>query len=216
MTHSYHDRVDAFILGWLNPEEEAELLSRAARDPALAADIAAARETYGALAASVVPVPPLPATRERLLASAAAGRLDRFAAGVARILDVAVSRAQELLAGIDRADVWTESPWPDVSLYHLEGGPATAAAIVGFVRVEPGGLFPDHEHLGEEAILVVQGSLIDTGDGSVARPGDEVHRAAGTTHAYRVADGPALVYLARVERGVRIGEVEMHAGDPRV
>jgi anti-sigma factor ChrR (cupin superfamily) len=45
---------------------------------------------------------------------------------------------------------------------HLVGGSATAGADVGFVRITAGTTFPPHRHLGEEHVLVLQGSYQDS------------------------------------------------------
>lgn len=161
---------------------------------------------------------PLPAgMREAILASARTeGRHERFARDVARLLDVDEGRARELLDGIDRSESWVAGPLPDVSLYHLEGGPQVADAITGFVRLPQNAIFPEHRHLGDEAVLVVQGSFVDGVSGAIHRPGDVVHMPAGSAHDFRARPGPALVYLVVVRDGVQIGDVIMRADDPRM
>lgn len=208
--------VDDFVLGTLSPEETADAEARLATDPAFAAAVANARETYGLLGLALEPVAPAAAVRERLLGSVAStNRFERFAATVARLMDIAVDKATELLAAIDDAASWEPSPFPATRLYHLQGGPTLANAIVGFIEIQPGTRFPDHKHLGDEVVLVLQGSLQDE-DGSIARTGDEVPKAAGTSHYFTVLDGPPLIYLTVTMEGVAFGELVLRPGDPRI
>lgn len=161
------------------------------------------------------PVPPDPAVRARLLRSVAATpRFDTFVDRVAGLLDVVAAKARELLARVDDAASWVAGPGPDVSLYHLEGGANLAGAIAGFVRVVPGGEFPHHEHLGEETVLVIQGGFHD--GAREVRRGEVATMPADTAHGLRALPDVPLIYLAIVQRGVRIGDVDLLAGDPRI
>jgi quercetin dioxygenase-like cupin family protein len=155
--------------------------------------------------------------RERLLRSAPSeGRYERFVAQVAALMDLDARGAAALLDGIDRPSSWVPGPLPDVSLYHVQGGPRVADAITGFVRLPQNAVFPEHRHLGDEAVLVVQGSFVDGVTGAIHRPGDVVHMPAGSAHDFRARPGPALVYLVVVRDGVQIGDVVMRADDPRM
>lgn len=168
-----------------------------------------------ALAVALAPVPPSGELRARVLGSVAAtSRFDDFAARVAGLLDLAVGAARSLLARIDDATAWEPGPGPGVSLFHIQGGPAVASAIAGFVRVDADGEFPHHEHLGDELVFVIQGAFHD--GQREARRGDVVTMPPDTEHALKVLPGPALVYLAVVHGGVRIGDLVLRPGDPRI
>ena len=171
--------------------------------------LAATLEAEGAAAA------PPPELRRRLLAAAElSGRFDRFAPLAAGLLDVDEAAAKVLLDAIGEPSSWHQSLVPGVELYDLEGGPAVAGAIRGFVRMAAGAAFPAHEHLGEEAVLVVQGSFEDGVSGAVHRAGELVRMPSGTRHDFRVRPGPDLVYLVVVQTGVRIGEQIIGPNDP--
>lgn len=145
--------------------------------------------------------------RAKLLANATLeGRFDHHAASVAELLNLDEARAKALLDGIGRPESWQASPIPQVELFHVEGGPGTEAAITGFVRMPAGAGFPEHEHLGDEAVLIVQGSVLDSVSGAIHRPGDVARMPSGTTHALQVRPGPDLVYLSVVHTGVKIGD----------
>jgi putative transcriptional regulator len=156
-----------------------------------------------------------PALRADLLREARLeGRFHRFAARVADLLDVSEETARALLDGIGRAESWGDGGVPGVDLYHVEGGPAVANAITGFVRMSAGADFPEHTHLGDEVVLVIQGSFQDGASGRVHRAGEAVHMPEGTAHGFRVRPGPALVYLVVLQEGLKIGDMVRRADDP--
>lgn len=145
--------------------------------------------------------------RAKLLANATLeGRFDHHAAHVAALLNVDEARARTLLDGIGLDESWEASPLPKIDLFHIEGGPGTENAITGFVRIAAGAGFPPHEHLGEEAVLILQGSVQDSVSGVIHRPGDIAKMPVGTAHALIARPGPDLVYLSVVQNGVKIGD----------
>lgn len=143
---------------------------------------------------------PAPAADARARLLAAAARPDRrfapFIGRLARLIDVAQDRAQELLTSLARADVW-ERFVPAVELVHLQGGPAVAGADVGFVRVAAGCPFPAHRHLGDERVLVLQGGFRDS-SGAVFRAGDSIEQPAGSAHEFVALPGADLIYAVVV------------------
>jgi hypothetical protein len=170
-----------------------------------------------ARAAAEALVDPTDGLRAALLAAVRTdGRFDRFAAVVADLLDVSEPAARAMLDGIARADVWVPGPVPETVLYHVSGGPKVEGHVTGFLRLGAGKTFPDHEHLGDERQLVIQGSFVDGTTGVVHRSGDVVFMPAGTAHAFTARPGPALVSLVVLATGVRIGGQELRAEDPRL
>jgi hypothetical protein len=143
--------------------------------------------------------------RDRLLGRlSASGRLWRFAEQVAQLLDLGIERARALLDQLDDPSVWTEQV-PGIAFVWVDGGPRVAAAVRGFIRVRAGVEFPDHEHIGSEHVLVLQGAFDDLGRGRVFGPGEIDHMPPGSHHTYRVpAGGPDLLKLAVVHDGLRV------------
>jgi anti-sigma factor ChrR (cupin superfamily) len=93
---------------------------------------------------------------------------------------------------------------PGIEFFWCEGGPAVANAVRGFVKVEAGTNFPDHEHIGDEIVLVLQGSFVDTSRNLTFHAGDSDIMKAGTSHAYTVpAGGPDLLKLSVTQVGLR-------------
>jgi putative transcriptional regulator len=160
---------------------------------------------------------PSSALRDRILQAATAeGRLARFAEGTADMLDVPPEVARALLDKLDDPSVWTAGFVPGMSLYHVQGGPRVQGAITGFVRIESGAGFPDHEHLGDEEVLILQGSCLDSVHSQVFRSGDRVRMGSGSVHSFHVRPGPDFLYLAVVFKGIRVGDQELRADDPRL
>ena len=168
-------------------------------------------------ALGVRPVDPPRSIRERLLEEAAkGGRFARFSERVAHLLDVSPATASECLDRLDQPSAWKSSELPGVSLIDLEGGPRVSGAIRGFVRMPAGAQFPDHEHVGEETVLVIQGGLRESEYGEVYRAGAVVTRPPGSAHGFTVVPGPDLVYLVVVQTGIRIGPLFIGPDNPNL
>lgn len=172
-------------------------------------------ELLAELVDSLAAAPPSASLKDRLMKSIESeGRFgERFAERMAVITDLARDKAKELLDAIDDAARWVEGGLLGVNLFHIDGGPRVAGAIVGFVRMAPGAVFPEHTHVGHETVLVIQGGFIDS-SGAVHRAGEEVNMAAGSTHSFTAAPGPDLVYLGVVRDGFDIGEAHFGPDSP--
>jgi putative transcriptional regulator len=173
-------------------------------------------DLFGQLAAGLTPVTPSGDLRADILGDARPeARFLDLSEQVATLMDVSTDRAISRLAGIDDEQSWEQGPFAGIDLYHLDGGPAVSDAIVGFVRIEPGAAFPEHEHLGTETVLVLQGAYRDS-DGVVYRRGDQNIKAAGSSHDFEALEGPPLIYLVVAFEGVAIGEMILGPDDPRM
>jgi hypothetical protein len=173
-------------------------------------------EAMDALVDALEPAPLPAALRARILASTRTeSRFASFADQVAKLVDVAVDTAKELLLGIDREESWGPAAVPAMQLYNFDGGPAVTNAITGFVRMPVGSAFPHHAHIGQETVLVLQGRLKES-NGDIVGPGDVKVGAAGTEHAFEVMEGPELIYLVVVQKGITIGEETFGPDDPRM
>lgn len=161
--------------------------------------------------------PPPGDLRARLMSEATVeGRFERFVETAAGILDVDADRMRELLDSTGDPTAWYRSRLPGVELIDLDGGPRVANAIRGFVRMPAGAEFPEHSHLGEEKVFVLQGSFVDGASGRVYRAGELATMPEGAPHGFRVRPGPDLVYLFVAQTGIRIGDEDISPDDPRV
>ena len=150
---------------------------------------------------------PSPGLRAGVLASIAArSRLAGFGARLGRLFDLAAERASELIreAASDAAS-WVPYDVPGVRLFHLTGGPRVAAADCGLVRIEVGGRFPEHRHVGDEWTLVLAGEAEEEGTGERWTAGDLVHRPAGSRHAFRVTSREPYVFAVVLDGGIELG-----------
>ncbi len=152
-----------------------------------------------AVAGSLVAIPPPPEGLSRLL-SAVANPWVRFLDVVAELVDLPAAAARAIL---DRAEAglgWVAAPVPGLELVHFDGGPRTAGADVGLVRLAPGAVHPPHEHLGEEAMVVLAGGYLDSAGYSVVA-GQVERRRAGEAHSF-VAGPEGVVYAVVLREGV--------------
>lgn len=131
-------------------------------------------------------------------------RFARFEADVAGLLQVSREDAAAALARIDDATAWQVQA-PGIALLPVPCGPNAGYVYTGFIRVEAGTTFPQHEHLGEELTYVLQGAFEEDSAGLRFGPGEPARMAAGTRHGFVVpADGPHLVGLVTLRTGFKL------------
>jgi hypothetical protein len=189
-----------YALGILEPDEASVVERAVAKDAALAAELASYQASAQLL---VVPVTPAPDVEARLLASTGAGRFEKLSARIAALYDVTVDKARELLALIERPASWSQEAG-GISLVHFNGGAAYAAADCGFIRLDPGAVFPPHKHLGEEASMVLQGQVRDAASGRLLGPGDELLQAEGSEHHLICEGTQPCIFAARAMNGIEV------------
>jgi hypothetical protein len=177
-------------------------LSELDADPALLE--LSARHGLAQLSEALEPVAPADGARERLMAGASSqGRFARFAEATAKMLDLGIEQAKALLDRLADPSVF-DKELPRIEFFWCEGGPSVANAVRGFVKVEADTNFPDHEHIGDEIVLVLQGSFVDASRNLTFHAGDSDIMKAGTSHAYYVpAGGPDLLMLSVTQVGLR-------------
>ena len=181
-----------------------------------ALDEGAPLESAEALGLAADALAPLPALRLRLEASLdGTHRFDDLEETVADLADLPIDAARRLLLSVDSpASSWDPGPAAGIELLHFEGGPRVRDAVTGFVRHAPGTTFPEHDHVGGERVLVLQGAFEDS-DGVVYRSGDVAERGPVSPHSYRAVGPLPLVTMAVVQGGVILGGVTIPPGDPR-
>lgn len=173
--------------------------------PEPAADPRGLADAFAAIGLAQPGARPSPELRERVI-EGAQHPLRAFLDRAARLIDVPLERAADLLDRLADADFWPAEVAPGVCFVDLPTVPAAAGAVVGFVRVRAGRSFPAHAHLGDEVALVLQGAL-RTDDGREYHPGDHVLALAGSTHLPTALPGEDLVWLSVSREGIDFAPV---------
>ncbi len=212
MTHSPLQREEeeirellvAYALDIATVEErsEAEALLTV---PRWAKEMVQIEEDFHMLALEPALLEPPPQLRERILQTTQVeSRFADFTQTLCRLIDKTTAQVHELLARIDAPLEWEPGPSANSKILHFLGGPRVADSLVGFVWVEAGTEFPHHTHLGKEQVYVIQGSIEDD-NGTIYKRGDLAEAQDGTSHSFRALEGPDLVYLVVLEKGVDFG-----------
>jgi putative transcriptional regulator len=210
MTGDVRELLPLYALGILEGDEVSVVERAVAGDAELAAELASYQQTAGAIGAVIQPVQPSPEVEARLLAAVGGGRFEAFSARLARMYDVTLDRARELLGLLERPASWIPQVVPGISLIDFEGGPAAAAADCGFVRLAPGATFPPHTHIGEEMTTILSGRIRDITNDFVLGPGDDYVRVPGSTHTLVCIGDEPCVYASRAMDGIAIGGMRIH------
>jgi hypothetical protein len=210
MTGDVRELLPLYALGILEADEQGIVERAIASDAALAAELTSYQRAADAIGTAIEPVAPSPDVKQRLLASAGGGRFEAFAARMARMFDVTLDRARELLGLIERPASWIPQVVPGISFVDFEGGPAAAAADCGFVRLTPGTAFPPHTHRGEEMTTILSGRIRDPENNRTIGPGEDYIRDAGTSHYLVCIDGEDCIYASRAMDGIEIGGVRVY------
>lgn len=179
------------------------------KDASLVARGVPAEELAGAKAAVVAvaldgetpsTAPPPSNVRERLLSSMArGGRYGVFADKVARIFDLEVTVAAELVKKLEDESAWMPFIVAGVEMIPVEAGPKCANAIATFVRIAPGAKFPEHAHRGTETMFVLDGGFREVAEGGAEIwRGDELYKDDGTEHELLALPGRPCVAVSLV------------------
>jgi mannose-6-phosphate isomerase-like protein (cupin superfamily) len=202
MSADIRELLPLYALGVLDDAEATQVEAAIARDPALALELTAYQDTASGLI-NPWPAVPDPGVKARLMASIGESRFERFSGQLAKLYDVTVDRARELLGLMERKASW-EHAMPGLGLVHFDGGPAYAAADCGFIRLTPGTSFPHHTHMGEEVSLILAGEIQDKQTGVIYRAGDEVVKPLDTEHDVVSVGHEDAIYAARAMNGIAI------------
>lgn len=135
------------------------------------------------------------------------GRFERFVEAASRMLDLSPDDARTLLDRVDSKDSFAEE-LPGVEFFWLPGGPKTEGAVRGFVRVDREAELPPHVHLGEEKVLVMQGTYVDSETQERFGPGAELRGTPAAPHTFHVdSAGTHLLLLVVVMGGYKVGDM---------
>jgi len=194
----------AYVMDELPDVLRKEVEERARIVPQFARLLEETEAAFGAISLALPPVSPSPERSTRFYTEIkGSARWFPFIDRLARLFDVAAETAAEFLGRLNSSAGWEEMPFPSAScaLMHLTGGPSTVHADVGFVHLKAGDPFPYHVHLGDEAVLILQGGLKND-DGRIYRAGDLIFDKANSAHQFEALPGEDLYYAVVVQNGV--------------
>lgn len=188
-------------LGALDGEDLARLRERLEREPAARREFARFCDVVGALASTTIPRRPSPAVRARVLE---------------RIRQTPQQRErapQESPAAPERPPpptpdlptgfqfTWHDAPWQSAPLpgarFKLISAAPGQAHVILMIELQPGTVYPEHDHEGSEDMYILTGDLQT--EGRSLGPGDALHAEPGTHHhELRTIEGcTALMVLPR-------------------
>ena len=167
------------------------------RSPA-AALAAGYRQAVARLAAATAPpcAPPAPEVKARLFEALQRSARPPLAAGAA-----APAAARPQVLG-HQEGAWRPTPIRGVRLRELSASSPDYAVVL--LSVEPGSVFPAHDHAGAEDFYLLQGEVLM--EDRRLQPGDFVHWEAGVRHPEMRSPGgcEAMVITSRKNYSVRL------------
>ncbi|MBL8955503.1 MAG: cupin domain-containing protein [Myxococcaceae bacterium] len=142
--------------------------------------------------------PPKSALQALVKELAGPARFAHLAARVAKVFDITEAEANEQLTRIDDPKTWDTELWPGVWVAPVNAGPKAVeeGAFTVFLKVEPGAVFPNHVHGGEEQVLVLEGGYVDV-SGTEYWRGELDVRPKGTSHSFTGLPGLGCICAAR-------------------
>jgi anti-sigma factor ChrR (cupin superfamily) len=131
-----------------------------------------------------------------------------FFARAAELFDLPESDVIAQLARLKDPGSWAFAGLPGIAKVKVTGGPRVAEAETLFVRFSPGVRFPEHQHVGLERVLVLEGSYEDS-NGVLHRAGELREWPSETAHSFRV--GKETCIFASVVFGRRFSSWPLRA-----
>tara|TARA_R110002096_G_scaffold42143_4_gene113673 strand:- start:101761 stop:102411 length:651 start_codon:yes stop_codon:yes gene_type:complete len=206
MSHHVESELYEYALQILEPERTAEVALHLRECRSCLLVLGAINDEFAEVVVPAADIAPKASLRQRLLEDVSGiVPYARYLDDMAEMLLGSRGLLEGELRGLPHPKTWAEGPVDHCRLFPCEAGTTLRNVIRTLVLMESGSTFPDHEHLGDEHILVLQGSLLDE-DGQLYRPGDKIHMAEGTHHSFKVPEGLDLIYFNVLHRGLQIGE----------
>jgi hypothetical protein len=169
------------------PGESAALRTLLSLEEALEQTLSAGATQKGAAVSGSSPAAPALLARLEATLSTPPHRYAPFFASAALLFDLPERDVIAQLARLSDPEVWTFAGLPGIARVKVAGGPRVADAETLFVRFSPGVRFPEHQHLGLEQVLVLEGSYADS-NGVQHRAGELREWPTETAHSFRVGE----------------------------
>lgn len=168
----------AHALGALEPDEQRLLESLAAADPEVRAELAAFEAVTSGMLQGLRPAPPPDRIRAQVLARIRnTPQQPSFAGPSQKAVTHVPADGFHFLRPAEGQ--WSPGPYPGTRIQVLSTDLRRNYMLL-YIELEPGAIFPEHDHRGAEELFVVQGDLVT--EGRHLRAGDFVHGEAGSHH----------------------------------
>jgi len=117
------------------------------------------------------------------------------------LFDLNTEQTRDILnkAATQNRDYFAPCGIPGTQLFYFKGGPGTANATCGIVKMAAGTVFPAHEHQGEERVIILQGSATEQ-SGRSYHAGAAINCPKGTRHSFRAHENCTLVFAVLLEK----------------
>jgi hypothetical protein len=184
MSHDPDLLLDLLVSG--DGPARAEMESHVASCPECSARLVTDREIFAAVALEAPAERPARNLLDRLVGSLS--HLERFASyapGVGALLDLSPNDARYVLHAFSDEAGWVAAPFPGIRWRRSPRGPRLATGQTLLAEVSPGAVIPMHRHIGGEAMMVIEGSLLD-GSGRLVQAGETLEQPDGSAHDVRV------------------------------
>jgi len=130
-------------------------------------------------------------------------RYAMYAERIAELFSCSVEKVMSLFGLLDTEEEWSKGPAKETHLLHAKLDSEPKGTWMGFIRLQPGCIFPTHRHLGREHLLILTGGYTnDAGD--EFWPGDEDANESGTVHGLVVHKEVACIAALISENGFKI------------
>jgi len=184
-----------YALGILDKAQTKKVQRKIATSPALQSELASIQNALESVSLAEKPVQPSPHLRALILnATLDKTRFDGFIERFTALFDLDEETSHNLLKQIDNAAHanWQSTPFPGVKILKFPGGQQVSTATCGLVQVQPGKIFPAHQHQAKESNLILQGEARDD-QRKAYKPGDIFDFTAGSRHSFRcISDDPFI------------------------
>jgi hypothetical protein len=188
------DLLPEYVLDLLPEPGRREVEAAIGSSPVLREEVRQTASALATLSDSLSSAPVRPEQRARLFATlSSADRFREFFPILSSWFDLGEADVRAALAKIDEDSAWIDAPFPGVSYFHFQGGPASLVKEAGCLRLLGGARFPRHMHLGHERALILEGTLLL--EGLQCRPGHIVEAQGGSSHDFAAAPGRKLVLV---------------------
>lgn len=194
-----------YLLGERSPDDDKELKKLLVSKGA-DTKLAAISQQLENIALSTPSVKPSTQLKDSIFSHIEKTGIEKFSGLINRLtsfFQLPVSRIKEVLETTNDTNlsVWDKTTIEGAYLHHFKAGGNLSGAHCGLIYLEPGNEITEHEHLGEEQMLVLQGE-VTTSDGKTYQVGEIAISDGGTSHTLTAGKNSACIFAVIANGGV--------------